>query len=142
MKKIYIVDETVLLSSPEHILSLKDQEIIITEATLLNVSKLKSQIDSVGFNARLTFKLINEELEESKKRNKAPFISIIDYDSVPKYIKISELETSLENKILLFGKNITLREEWNESGKQVILLSKDALQRVKGDAIGLICSDQ
>lgn len=142
MKKIYIVDETVLLSSPKQILSLQDQEVILTEATLIEVSKAKKRTDNIGYNARLAFRLINEVLEDAKKNRKPPFISIIDYDSVPKYIKSKDLESSLENKMLLFGRNIALKEEWDESGKQVILLTKNVLQRVKGDAIGLVFSDR
>ena len=51
------------------------------------------------------------------------------------------IEKTNDNRILAVAKNLSLEEETKENGRQVILVSKDALVRVKADAIGLISED-
>src|SRR5690606_697591 len=46
-----------------------------------------------------------------------------------------------DNRILAIAKNLSLEEERKENGRPVILVSKDALVRVKADALGLMAED-
>ncbi|MDV2687204.1 PIN domain-containing protein, partial [Alkalihalophilus lindianensis] len=51
------------------------------------------------------------------------------------------VEKTNDNRILAVAKNLSLEEQTKENGKPVILVSKDALVRVKADAIGLSSED-
>jgi len=51
------------------------------------------------------------------------------------------VEKTNDNRILAVAKNLSLEEETKEDGREVILVSKDVLVRVKADAIGLRAED-
>jgi PhoH-like ATPase len=51
------------------------------------------------------------------------------------------VEKTNDNRILAVAKNLLLEEQTKENGRPVILVSKDALVRVKADVIGLEAED-
>src|SRR5690606_31647859 len=59
------------------------------------------------------------------------------------FLKLQEifLETTNDNRILAVALNLQMEERERQSSRAVILVSKDALVRVKADALGIQAED-
>ncbi|WP_153126486.1 PhoH family protein [Peribacillus tepidiphilus] len=146
MGKIYVLDTNVLLQDPYSIFSFEDHEVVIPAVVLEEVDSKKRYMDEVGRNARQVSKLIDSLREIGKLHEKIPlhnggFLRIeLNHRSFHQLQEIF-VEKTNDNRILAVAKNLSLEEETKENGRQVILVSKDTLVRVKADAIGLIAED-
>ena len=103
-------------------------------------------MDEIGRNARHVSRLIDSLRETGKLHEKIPletggiFRIELNHRSFHQLQEIF-VEKTNDNRILAVAKNLSLEEETKENGRQVILVSKDTLVRVKADAIGLIAED-
>ncbi|MFS0782445.1 PhoH family protein [Bacillus sp. 1P06AnD] len=147
MNKIYVLDTNVLLQDPYSIYSFEENEVVIPAVVLEEVDSKKRNLDEVGRNARLVSKLIDNlrrsgKLHETIKLHNGGTIRI---ELNHKYFyQLQEIfvEKTNDNRILAVAKNLSIEEQAKEAGgKEVILVSKDTLVRVKADAIGLIAED-
>lgn len=146
MSKIYVLDTNVLLQDPYSIYSFEENEVVIPAVVLEEVDSKKRNLDEVGRNARQVSKLIDHLRQSGKLHEK---IALHNGGSLrielnhKSFQQLQEIfvEKTNDNRILAVAKNLFLEEEAKENGKQVILVSKDTLVRVKADALGLIAED-
>lgn len=146
MTKIYVLDTNVLLQDPNSVFSFEDNEVVIPAVVLEEVDSKKRYMNEIGRNARHISKLIDSFRQYGKLHEKIPLENggtlriELNHRS---FVQLQEIfiEKTNDNRILAVAKNISLEEESNEGGKPVILVSKDALLRVKADAIGLMAED-
>ncbi|WP_026692172.1 PhoH family protein [Peribacillus kribbensis] len=146
MTKIYILDTNVLLQDPYAIFSFEDNEVVIPAVVLEEVDSKKRYMDEIGRNARQVSKLIDSFREKGKLHEKIPLHNggslriELNHRSFQQLQEIF-VEKTNDNRILAVAKNLSIEEETKQNGKIVILVSKDALVRVKADAIGLNAED-
>lgn len=146
MKKIYVLDTNVLLQDPYSIFSFEDNEIVIPAVVLEEVDSKKRYMDEIGRNARHVSKLIDSFRQAGKLHEKIPLENggvlriELNHRSFQQLQEIF-VEKTNDNRILAVAKNLSLEEGTKENGRPVILVSKDALVRVKADALGLQAED-
>jgi len=146
LKKIYVLDTNVLLQDPYAIFSFEDNEIVIPAVVLEEVDSKKRNMDEIGRNARQVSKLIDSFRQAGKLHEKIPLENggvlriELNHRSFQQLQDIF-VEKTNDNRILAVAKNLSMEEETKENGRPVILVSKDALVRVKADALGLQAED-
>ncbi|MFE8695329.1 PhoH family protein [Cytobacillus sp. FJAT-53684] len=146
MNKIYVLDTNVLLQDPNAIFSFEDNEVVIPAVVLEEVDSKKRYMDEIGRNARQVSRLIDGLRETGKLHEKIPLENggslriELNHRSFQQLQDIF-IEKTNDNRILAVAKNLSLEEGVKENRRTVILVSKDALVRVKADAIGLLCED-
>ncbi|WP_078381035.1 PhoH family protein [Sutcliffiella halmapala] len=146
MNKIYVLDTNVLLQDPYSLYSFADNEVVIPAVVLEEVDSKKRYMDEIGRNARQVSKIIDSLRETGKLHEKIPLHNggslriELNHRSFHQLQEIF-VEKTNDNRILAVAKNLSLEEQTKENGRAVILVSKDALVRVKADAIGLTSED-
>ncbi|MBS4177259.1 PhoH family protein [Lederbergia citrea] len=146
MTKIYVLDTNVLLQDPNAVFSFQNNEIVIPAVVLEEVDSKKRYMDEIGRNARHVSKLIDSFREAGKLHEKILLENggtlriELNHRSFHQLQEIF-IEKTNDNRILAVAKNIAIEEETKPNGKPVILVSKDALLRVKADALGLQAED-
>ncbi|CAG9619857.1 PhoH family protein [Sutcliffiella rhizosphaerae] len=146
MGKVYVLDTNVLLQDPYAIYSFGDNEVVIPAVVLEEVDSKKRYMDEIGRNARQVSKIIDSLRNTGKLHEKIPLHNggalriELNHRSFHELQEIF-VEKTNDNRILAVAKNLSLEEQTKEHGRVVILVSKDALVRVKADAIGLISED-
>ncbi|WP_042356381.1 PhoH family protein [Bacillus rubiinfantis] len=146
MSKIYVLDTNVLLQDPYSIFSFEDNEVVIPAVVLEEVDSKKRYMDEIGRNARQVSRLIDGLRVSGKLHERIPLDNGGSIRIELNHRSFHELqdifiEKTNDNRILAVAKNLYLEERTKENGKPVILVSKDALVRVKADAIGLTAED-
>jgi PhoH-like ATPase len=146
LSKIYVLDTNVLLQDPYSIFSFEDNEVVIPAVVLEEVDSKKRYMDEIGRNARQVSRLIDNLRQTGKLHEKIPLenggVMRIELNH-RSFHQLQDIfvEKTNDNRILAVAKNLSLEEETKENGRLVILVSKDALVRVKADAIGLNSED-
>ncbi|AIE59510.1 PhoH family protein [Bacillus methanolicus] len=146
MSKIYVLDTNVLLQDPFSIFSFEDNDVVIPAVVLEEVDSKKRYMDEIGRNARQVSRLIDSFRATGKLYEKIPLENggtlriELNHRSFHQLQEIF-VEKTNDNRILAVAKNLSLEEQTKENGRTVILVSKDALVRVKADAIGLLAED-
>ncbi|MDQ0162812.1 PhoH family protein [Bacillus alveayuensis] len=146
MGKIYVLDTNVLLQDPYSIFSFEENEVVIPAVVLEEVDSKKRYMDEIGRNARQVSKLMDQLRQQGRLHEKIPLPNggtlriELNHRSFQQLRDIF-VEKTNDNRILAIAKNLSLEEQAKEDGKVVILVSKDALVRVKADAIGLNAED-
>ncbi|GIN19077.1 MAG TPA: PhoH family protein [Bacillus bacterium] len=146
MTKIYVLDTNVLLQDPNAVFSFQDNEIVIPAVVLEELDSKKRYVNEIGRNARHVSKLIDGfrqtgKLHERIALDNGGTLRIeLNHRSFHQLQEIF-LEKTNDNRILAVAKNIAQEEEKKKNGKPVIIVSKDALLRVKADALGLQAED-
>ncbi|WP_044747267.1 PhoH family protein [Bacillus alveayuensis] len=144
--KIYVLDTNVLLQDPYSIFSFEENEVVIPAVVLEEVDSKKRYMDEIGRNARQVSKLMDQLRQQGRLHEKIPLPNggtlriELNHRSFQQLRDIF-VEKTNDNRILAIAKNLSLEEQAKEDGKVVILVSKDALVRVKADAIGLNAED-
>ncbi|GAF63931.1 PhoH family protein [Alkalihalobacillus trypoxylicola] len=146
MKKIYVLDTNVLLQDPHSIYSFYDHEIVIPAIVLEELDSKKRNMDEVGRNARHFSKMIDKLRELGRLDKGVPLEETggtlrveLNHRSFER-LKNSFAEMSNDNRIIAVALNLTIEQNEGEK-RQVILVSKDALVRVKADALGIYSED-
>lgn len=141
-----MLDTNVLLQDPNSIFSFEDNEVIIPAVVLEEVDSKKRNMDEIGRNARQVSRLIDGLRQTGKLHEKIPLENggalriELNHRSFQQLQDIF-VEKTNDNRILAVAKNLSLEEETKKDGRKVVLVSKDALVRVKADAIGLYSED-
>ncbi|MGL4820726.1 MAG: PIN domain-containing protein, partial [Bacilli bacterium] len=146
MEKVYVLDTNVLLQDPYSIFSFQDNEVVIPAVVLEELDSKKRNMDEVGRNARFVSKLIEKFRDIGKLHETIPlenggsFRIELNHRS---FHDIEELfvEKSNDNRILAVAKNIAVEEKSKPNGREVIIVSKDVLVRVKADVLGIPAQD-
>lgn len=146
MKKIYVLDTNVLLQDPHAIFSFQDNEIVIPAVVLEEVDSKKRYMDEIGRNARYISRLLDQYRLKGKLHigveleNGGTLRVELNHKSFFK-MKDTFMEKTNDNRIIAVALNIKEGEEKKEVPRRVTLVSKDALVRVKSEALELHAED-
>lgn len=135
MEKIYVLDTNVVLHDPQAIFSFEDNQVIIPMIVLEEVDQQKKRQDSVGRNARVFSRYLDELREDNKLSEGAELKNggLLKAEiTVPELTRLPSLfdETKADNFIL----ETALKVE-EKTDKPVILVSKDINMRIKASII-------
>ena len=139
-KKFYVIDTSVFLSDADCLYKFENNDIIIPIKVLEEVDKHKKRQDSVGFNARMIIKHLDN------LREKGSLCSGVRIDKGKGILQVvsatSELPRDLDptipdNEILASA--IKIKED--NPKKKVIVVSRDINMRVIADSIGLLAQN-
>jgi len=146
--KTYILDTNVLLSDPMALFSFKEHDLVIPMIVLEELDRHKDRQDEVGRNARETSRKLTEITKEHKAfKDPVPLgdnlgklyimsISSLGFNDVKELLP-SELEgKSGDNQILALCLALKKKSE-----KEMILISRDVLLRLKANALGVSSDD-
>jgi PhoH-like ATPase len=136
LKKIYVLDTNVLLQDPLAVYSYADNEIVIPAVVLEEVDSKKRYMDEIGRNARYVSRLLDSfrELGHLHKGVRLETGGIVRVQ--PQYYDVTN-----DNRILAVALHLQDEQNAARQPRPVILVSKDALMRVKADALGLRAED-
>lgn len=128
------------------IFSFQDNDVVLPAVVLEEVDSKKRLMDEIGRNARHTARLLDG------LRTKGQLHHGVELDSGGRlrvelnhrsFARMQELfhDMTNDNRILAVAMNLHTEEQQKKSPRAVILVSKDALLRVKADALGLPAED-
>lgn len=146
LNKIYVLDTNVLLQDPLAMFAFEDNEVVIPAVVLEEIDSKKRYMDEIGRNSRQVARIMdkfreNGKLHENVNLENGGTLRVeLNHRSFEK-LKSAFGEKTNDNRILAVALNLYLEEKAKEDGKPVILISKDALVRVKADALGLQAED-
>lgn len=146
MKKIYVLDTNVLLQDPMAIFSFQDNEIVIPAVVLEEIDSKKRYMDEIGRNARHVSRLLdsfreNARLHQGITMETGGVLRVELNHSTLTKLQTHFHEATNDNRILAVALNLQDEEKSSAHPRPVILVSKDALMRVKADALGLTAED-
>jgi PhoH-like ATPase len=141
MKKTYLLDTNVLLTSADSIFSYKNNDIIIPLKVIEEIDKHKKRQDGVGANARITIRILDKLREDGnlykgvKISEGKGILSIRGYDAfdLPDDFDVS----SADNQII--GTAITEKKSLGK--EKLIVVTRDINMRVKCDALQIPTED-
>lgn len=146
LKKIYVLDTNVLLHDPRAIFSFEDNEVIIPGVVLEELDTKKRYMDEIGRNARHFSRIIDKFRQQGKLHTGVPLEQggilrvELNHKSFEKLEHIF-FEKTNDNRIIAAAMNLQDEQKQDKNAKRVVLISKDALVRVKADALGLEAED-
>lgn len=146
MGKIYVVDTNVLLQDPNSIYTFHQHEVVIPAVVLEEVDSKKRNMDEIGRNAREVSRIMDKlrahgKLHEGVRLANGGTLRVeLNHRSFAKLEEVF-LERTNDNRILAVALNLHREEMEKQSSKDVILVSKDMLMRIKADSLGLIAED-
>jgi len=146
MKKIFVLDTNVLLQDPQAVFAFEDNEVIIPAVVLEEIDSKKRNADELGRNARYVSRLL-DRLREKGRLSEG--VSLENGGTVKvelnhrSFAKMQEVfgETKNDNRILAVAVNYLQEEKEKPSPRPVIVVSKDALVRIKADVLGITAED-
>lgn len=145
-KKIYVLDTNVLLQDPLSIYSFQNNEIVIPAVVLEEVDSKKRLMDEIGRNARHVARLLDNLRQKGHLHTGVPLENggqlrvELNHRSFNQMQELF-LDKTNDNRILSVSLNLLIEEKQKDTPRPVILVSKDALMRVKADALGLPAED-
>ncbi len=144
--RTYVLDTNVLLQDPQAIFSFEEHEVVIPAIVLEEVDSKKRNMDELGRNARETSRIIerfreNGELYKGVDLPRGGLFRIeLNHRSFSKLEDIF-LERTNDNRILAVALNLQLEMKEKHLDREVVLVSKDILMRIKADALGIKAED-
>lgn len=141
--KTFVVDTNVLLSDDNAINSFDDNDVVLPLIVIEELDRHKDRSDEVGRNARETARRLSVLLKDHKSLVDAPIelpsgghLYVMSSDSLPNFKMAPELDPkSGDNQIIAFCKAL------QETKPALILVTRDLLLRLKGEALGIRCQD-
>ncbi|UFJ41889.1 PhoH family protein [Brevibacillus humidisoli] len=146
MKKIYVLDTNVLLQDPLALFTFRDNEIVIPAVVLEEIDSKKRYMDEIGRNARHVARLLDSfrelgQLHQGVVLKTGGVIRVeLNHSSISRLQKQFH-EMTNDNRILAVALNLQDEEIQSPLQRPVILVSKDALMRIKAEALGLKAED-
>ncbi|MDQ0298986.1 PhoH-like ATPase [Salibacterium salarium] len=142
MKKIYVIDTNVLLQEPRALFQFEDNEVVIPAVVLEEIDTKKRYMDELGRNAREVSRILDSlrmkgKLHEGVPLHEGGTIRVELNHRSFQYLKETFAEITNDNRILAVAMNLQMEQENEFQPKKVIIVSKDALVRVKADALGM-----
>ncbi len=146
MKKIFVLDTNVLLHDPNAIFAFEENDVIIPAVVLEEIDSKKRNADEIGRNARGVSRSLDAlreigHLHDGVQLENGGTLRVeLNHRS---FAKVHEMfgEITNDNRILAVALNYDLEEREKAEPRQVILVSKDVLVRVKADVLGLLTED-
>ena len=139
-KKTYVIDTSVFLSDANCLFRFKNNDIIIPMKVLEEIDKHKKRQDSVGFNARLIIKHLDNlrtkgSLHKGLRIDKG--LGILRVGQASKDLP-KDLDFSVPDHQIL---SVALHESRTNERRKVVVVSRDINMRVIADSLGLISED-
>ena len=137
MSKVYVLDTSVLLSSPKVLTSLHDSIIIIPAIVLEELDRKKHLGDEIGRNARYVIRQLDDlcksgNLLEGVKLSNGSILRIEETIDIG-VTSLCFSENKNDNKILSLA--FCLQQKYPKS--RLTILTEDILMRVKANALGV-----
>ena len=137
--KTYLLDTNVLIQDPEAIFKFYDNEVVIPDIVIEELDKLKKKSGDIGYNARKSIRNIEalrkkgDILKGIPMEHGGSFRIEIDC----KMVGLPEGwdASSPDNGIMKVAKGLS------EQGQKIILVSKDAIMRIKATTMGIVAED-
>jgi len=144
-KKVFVLDTNIILYNPNSIYSFKDNIVIIPLIVLEEIDKNKDRLDEAGQNGRTFSRNLSNLIKEYKTikkgipLNNGGILKLLSIEDIKEEI-VNNTSLELNNK---YGDNIILAfcKEYQKIEKDLILVSRDILLRLKGEALGIPCED-
>jgi PhoH-like ATPase len=139
-KKTYVIDTSVFLSDANALYRFKNNDIVIPIKVLEEIDKHKKRQDSVGFNARLIIKHLDE------LRTKGSLSKGIRLGKGLGSLRVAKASSDLpkdldfnvaDHQIL----SVAFHESLENEKRKVVVVSRDINMRVIADSLGLIAED-
>jgi PhoH-like ATPase len=141
MQKTFVLDTNILLSNPNSIFQFDDNDLVIPIAVIEEVDHFKKNQNETGRNAREVSRILDRLRQRGNLAKGIPIHeerentgSIFVYIGHNSELLPSGLNDSIDNHILSVALHIQ-KEQGDK--RKVILVSKDANLRIKGDALGV-----
>jgi PhoH-like ATPase len=141
-RKTFIIDTNVLLHDPNSISKFKNNDVVIPLAVIEELDGMKRLSDELGKNARQVIRYIDSlkflnkgELHSGIEIEDGITVKILVETKAPEKKTFPLAVDRNDHRILLSAYSM------QESGKEVVLVSKDFVMRVKAEAIGLAAED-
>ncbi len=148
MDKIIVLDTNVLLHDPQAIYAFPKDEIVIPAVVLEEIDSKKRLADELGRNARQISRLLDSLREQGHLHDGIPLDGggLLKVELNHKsFGKVQDLfsDPSNDNRILAVALNYHLEQEQLPAAqrRQVLIVSKDVLVRIKADVLGLQADD-
>lgn len=146
MTKIFVLDTNVLLHDPQAIFAFEENEVVIPAVVLEEIDSKKRLADELGRNARSISRLLDGlretgRLHEGIKLSNGGLLKVeLNHRS---FMRVQEMfgDMSNDNRILAVALNYHLEEQDKTEPRQIVLVSKDVLVRIKADVLGLMAED-
>ncbi|MGI2292827.1 PhoH family protein [Paenibacillus sp. GXUN7292] len=146
MEKIIVLDTNVLLHDPQAIFSFQYHEVVIPAVVLEEIDSKKRLADELGRNARHISRLLDSLRKQGHLHNgiALPGGGILKVElNHRSFERVQSLfsEISNDNRILAVALNYQLEQKDKADKRQVVIVSKDVLVRIKADVLGLLAED-
>ena len=142
MKKIYVLDTSVCLTSANSLYSFKNNDIILPIKVLEEIDGHKKRQDVVGSNARHTIRILDSlrekgSLSEGVRLGKGKgIVKVVSSESLE--ILPSEMDREMaDNKII----SCAIKLSRTQQDRKVILVSRDINMRVMANSLNLLTED-
>jgi PhoH-like ATPase len=141
-RKTFVIDTNVLLHDPESIGKFRENDVIIPVSVLEELDNLKRASDELGKNARHVLRFI----DGLKMRNAGNLHEGVPIENGIVVKIFVDVHPSERNGFPLSpersaNKLIFVAYKLRDQGRQVVIVSKDVVLRVKAEAIGLEAED-
>jgi len=143
-KKLFILDTNVLLHDPRAIWQFQDNDLAIPITVLEEVDKFKRGSDTINLHARETARSLDELSAKGSLSQEGALlgegmgsIRVLVGGQRHNRVKEAFLEDSPDHRIL----SVALQERDRDTGRPVILVSKDVALRLKARSLGLEAQD-
>lgn len=142
-KSLCILDTNVLLNDPYALYAFHENDVTIPIAVIEEIDAMKSRNDSVGFNARLTSRLL-DNLRKQGRLDKGVELGTggtlkIEIDRNGHLIPEGLAQDRMDNRILKVA--FTALEELGGEYERVVIISMDINMRIKAEALGMNADD-
>ncbi|WP_434510541.1 PhoH family protein [Desulfitobacterium sp. AusDCA] len=141
MKKVFVLDTSVLLHDPKAIFQFEDNEVVIPYAVLEELENKKRSLDDVGRSARQAIRFLDQLREGGQLSqgvclpNEGMLRIELNHCSGDPLPLLSDIKLA-DNRILAVTLNLAREDE-----RPVILVTKDIAMRVKADALSVMTQD-
>lgn len=146
MGTVYVLDTNVLLQDPNAVYRFENNDVIIPAVVLEEIDSKKRYQDEIGRNARLVARILDGFRQRGALHRGVPLPSggVLRVElNHRSFLRLQEsfAETTNDNRILAVAVNLQEEEQAKPAPRPVILVSMDALLRIKADALGLYAED-
>lgn len=138
MTKTYVLDTNVLIQAPYALSCFEDNDVVLPLAVLEELDGLKRAEGERGANARAVIRTLEDLRMQGDLLSGVPLGHGGQLWVEPNCVDVAlpdKLPDSPDNRILRVGKGL------QDAGRQVILVTKDILLRIKAQLIGLRAED-
>jgi len=141
---IYVLDTNVLIHNPQAMFSFNEAQVVIPITVIEEIDNFKKGLDEKGRNARQIGRYLDQLRKKGSLKDGIPTpnggkIHVILHHEIAKITE--KFLTRDVNDNLIIGTALFIKEQQENQGKKVYLISKDANVRIKADAVGLLADN-